>query len=269
MNRIMAVLYGAGALVVGYLALSIAFKVRDLGGGVLVLVFAGLAAFFARIAWKDWNEPDGRTLAPAPRPAPSRVAQPSADSVRLEDQIAALANAGLVLAPGRTIEELLQSWSREDYEADPWNLLLFMYGSEVEAEPWGRAFCERGWNFDMECLEQAGDYARVFQQIVRITGGRDLVTNLSDDFSPDAETAAIRYTVMGQARTLRARVDNDWADPEAVEAFVRDLEAAAKGAPRFWAADNGQASVLFFITKAEAAKINALSPGILQRYVDA
>ncbi len=269
MNRIMAVLYGAGALFIGGLALSIAVKVTDPGGWVLVLVFAGVAAFFVRSAWKDWNAPDDRSLAPAPRPAPSRAVEPLAEAVGLEDQIAALADAGLVLAPGRTIEELLQSWAREDYEADPWNLLLFMYGSEVEAEPWGRAFCERGWNFDMECLEQAGDYARAFQQIVRITGQPGLVTDLSDDFSPDAETAVIRYTVMGQARTLKARVDNDWADPEAVGAFFRDLEAAAKGASRFWAADNGQASVLFFVTKAEAAKINALSPGILQRYVDA
>lgn len=269
MNRIMAVLYGAGALFIGGLALSLAPKVTDPGGWVLVLVFAGVAAFFVRSAWKDWHAPDDRSLVPAPRPTPSRAAESSAETAHLEDQIAALADAGLVLAPGRTIEELLQSWAREDYENDPWNLLLFMYGSEVEAEPWGRVFCERGWNFDMECLEQAGDYARAFQSIVRITGRPDLIADLSDDFDPDADTAVIRYTVKGEPRTLTARVDNDWADPEAVQAFVRDLEAAAGGASRFWAADNGQASVLFFITKAEAAKINALSPGILQRYADA
>lgn len=268
MNRILAVLYGVGALFIGFMAVSLAFKVKDVGGGVLVLVFAGVAAFLARSAWKDWRTPDSQSMAPTPAPARA-VRRPSADAVRLEDQIAALADAGLVVAPGRTIDELLQSWAREDYEGDPWNLLLFMYGSEVEAEPWGRVFCERGWNFDMECLEQAGDYARAFAQIVRLTGRPDLVTDLSDDFDIDARTCEIRYAVQGRPRVLKARVDNDWADPAAVEAFVRDVEAAAGGDRRFWAADNGQASVLFFVTDAEAAKINALSSDILQRYVEA
>lgn len=271
MNRILAVVYAGAALFIGWQAAAIALIAKDLGGWVLVLVFAGVAAFLARGAWKDWNRPDGQIANPAPRAGPSSALttprRQTADAVPLELQIARLADAGLLMVPGRTINELLLSWPREDYEDDPYNLLLFMYGSDVEEEPWGRPFCERGWNFDMECLAEAGDYARAFTHIVRITGRPGLVTDLSDDFNPHAGTATIRYTINGSARVLKAVVDNDWADPEAVAAFVKDIEAGVSDGRRFWAADNGQASVLFFITEDEANKVNALRPGVLERYV--
>lgn len=272
MNRFMAFIYGAAALFIGVMALSIALGPKgDVSGWVLALAFAAVAAFLARSAWKDWQTPDNQILPPAPKMTRSTAAAtpagPPINAVPLEDQIAALAGAGLTLAPGRTINELLLSWPREDYEeGDPYNLLLFMYGGEVEAEPRGRAFCKRGWEFDMECLEKAGDYARAFERIVRTTGRPDLVTDLSDDFNVDAETAEIRYTVNGRQRVLNADVTDDWADPKAVTAFVKDVEAAVGDHRRFWAADNGQGSILFFITEAEATKINSLRAGILERY---
>ncbi len=274
MNRFVALIAGGAALFIGFMALQIAFGPKgDASGWVMVAVFAGGAAFLARMAWKDWNTPDSQSLNPATRRKPSPTAapvsaRPDAETVPLERQIDALSDAGLSLAPGRTIDELLESWAREDYEGNPYNLLLFMYGSEVEAAPSGRAFCERGRDFDMECLAEAGDYARAFERIVRTTGRPQLVTDLSDDFRFDARTVEIKYAINGRRRVLRARVDNDWADPEAVTTFVKDVEAGIGDDRRFWASDNGQSSVLFFITEAEAAKINRLRAGILQRYID-
>ena len=80
-----------------------------------------------------------------------------------------------------------------------------------------------------------------------------------------AETATIRYTINGRARVLSAKVDHDWADPEAVAAFARDLETTIGDGRHFWAADNGQASVLFFLTDAEADKVNSLRTDVLVR----
>lgn len=272
LNRLFALVWGAAALFIGYQAVWFASVAKtDPFGWGMVLLFGGIAAYFARSAWKDWKTPTDHRPGSDPKPKASRAAAPSrpADTpVPLEDQIRTLRDGGLVLAPGRTIDELLVSWPREDYEGDPYNLLLFMYGSEVEAAPWGRGFCERGWNFDMECLEQAGDYARAFEQIVRTTGQPQLVTDLTDDFHPDARAVEIRYAINGRRRVLKARVDNDWADPDAVTTFVKDVEAGIGDDRRFWASDNGQSSVLFFITEAEAAKINGVCAGILQRYID-
>lgn len=66
---------------------------------------------------------------------------------------------------------------------------------------------------------------------------------------------------------IRARVDDDWADPAAVARFIQDLEATIADGRHFWAADNGQAAILFCLADDEAEKINALRPGILTRYV--
>lgn len=276
MRYINTLMWALAALFVGGLAIKIGLGPKgDMSGWVMTAVFAAVAGVCAWLAWKDWHAPQAQMPKPQ-RPSQAdqtpKVAAPSSGladvgSVPLETQIQALAVAGLRLAPGRTVGELLTSWSRQEYETDPYNLLLFMYGSEVEAEPWGRWFSDRGWNFDMECLSEAGDYGRAFEQIVRITGQPDLVTSLSDDFNFNAETATIRYRLKGQPRELTARVDNDWADPEAVAAFVGELERAVGDGRRFWAADNGQASVLFFLADDEAARINALRPGVIVPYL--
>ncbi|MEZ5970357.1 MAG: hypothetical protein R3C31_00940 [Hyphomonadaceae bacterium] len=277
MNRLFALVWAAAGAFIGFQALSIALGPKgDASGWWLALAFAVVAVFFFWRALREWATADApvvKPIASAPRQqSPSSNSAPGAwrgAPVPLETQIAALSDAGLTMAPGRSIEELFVSWPRADYEQDPYNLILFMYGSEVEAEPAGRWFCERGWNFDMECLSEAGDYAEAFGQIARITGQPQLVSDLSDNFDIDQSFCEIGYAINGRQRTLKARVDNDWADPEAATAFVRDLEAAVGDGRRFWAADNGQASVLFFLTDAEAAKINALRKNILEFYANA
>ncbi len=277
MTRILAWVWALAALVIGYMAFQIAVGPKaDSSGWWLAAVFSAGAGFAARKAWREWTTPKvfvPQASAPPHRPAePVLPAAPApgawcGDPVPLEAQIEALKDAGLQMEPGRSVSELLGSWPRADYENDPYNLILFMYGSEVEAEPWGRKFCQRGWNFDMECLSEAGDYARAFREIAGITGRPELVAELSDTFDLNAETCTITYTIKSRRTEIEARVDNDWADPAAVATFVRDLETAIADERHFWAADNGQSSILFFLTDGEAAKINALRPGLLLRYV--
>jgi hypothetical protein len=271
MNRIVA-LAGAG-LLVAVLALSINAGPEAEAAAWLVALGSLLAAAF--FGWRVWREPQARgaqagTIAKVQSSRNAGADFPGAwrgPSVPLATQIDALKGAGLALAPGRTIDELLTSWPRAEYESDPYNLLLFMYGVEVEVQPWGRFFCERGWNFDMECLNEAGDYVRAFENILRITGQPRLATRMSDNFNPNAKVCEIRYTMGGRASVLKAKVGDDWADPEAVAAFVRDVETTIGDGRHFWAADNGQASVLFFLTDAEAARVNELRSDILMRYV--
>jgi hypothetical protein len=263
------------AIVMGYMSVSIAIGPKaDASGWWLAAGFAAAALFCALRAMSDWRLPDARMPQPGPHAASAQRSPPPdapgawrGAPVPLEVQIERLKEAGLEMMAGRSVDELLVSWPRADYETDPYNLLLFMYGGEVEAEPWGRYFCERGWNFDMECLSGRGDYVRAFTDIARITGHLQRVSDMVDNFSFNAGTCEIAYTLDGRRKVLRARVDNDWADPKAVAAFMLDLESAIGDGRHFWAADNGQASVLFYLTDAEAAKINALRRDILQRYV--
>ena len=276
MDRIVALAWVVAACVSGFYAFAIALGPKgDASGWAMALAFVIAAVYCVWRAWRAFFKPpeipsfQPRAAQQSPRPTADFPGAWRGDPVSLELQIEALKEAGLVLASGRTIDELLKSWPRADYETDPYNLILFMYGSDVEAEPWGRAFCERGWNFDMECVVEAGDYVRAFECILRTTGQEELVTLISDNFRFGTETCEIRYTIDGRERVLSAKINNDWADPEAVAAFVRDLEVAIDDGRHFWAADNGQTSILFFITDVEALKINALRAGVLERYVAA
>ena len=62
--------------------------------------------------------------------------------VPLERQLEELRSCGITMLPERTLNELLLSFGREEYEGDPYQVLLTRLGGEVEAEPWGRRFSD-------------------------------------------------------------------------------------------------------------------------------
>ena len=69
--------------------------------------------------------------------------------MKLENQIEELAALGLILNEGIKIEDLLISWTKEEYEQTPFDLILSIYGEEVEERPLGRYFCDQAWQLDM------------------------------------------------------------------------------------------------------------------------
>jgi hypothetical protein len=180
--------------------------------------------------------------------------------VTLEQQLETLSQFGLKLNEGVTLDDLLYSWSRDEYEKQPFDLILFMLGSEVEREPWGRNVCNRAWNFDVECIEDTGSYVTIVQNFCRVAGLPDLITDLEDFVDIDDETAWLKYTVDGEKRHYKIAIDNDWADPATVTAIMDDIERDGK---RFYAKDNGQASIWFYLDKTAADKLNTLTGNAL------
>ena len=67
--------------------------------------------------------------------------------MQLEKQIQMLGGFGFALEPGVAVEDLLYSFDREGYEAEPFDLIFFIMGVEIEREPWGRRFCKRIWTY--------------------------------------------------------------------------------------------------------------------------
>lgn len=88
----------------------------------------------------------------------------------LEQQLAKLAELGLQLADGVHVDDLIYSFDREDFERQPFDLVLFALGIEVEREPWRRAVCERVWNFDTGCIESSS--VMVINSIAKTTARR-------------------------------------------------------------------------------------------------
>jgi len=246
-----------------------------------VLLFAGYKIIeeWRRVMTSDdTKEPAGKlarealkagmpdTAPPEPDDASGLQAKLSSvfERVPLEKQIADFAAAGLTLSPGRTVEEVLSVWPREEYEKDPYQCLLFTYAIEVETEPRGRWFCKSGWNWDTECIFEPGSYVEVLRNIERLTG-QEVFSALFDNAEPAASgMAEITYAIRGgEIKKAAVILSNDWADVQAVSGILLEIQDTIGDGRQFYAGDNGQAVLVYFITADTAARLNKLKPGLL------
>jgi hypothetical protein len=178
-------------------------------------------------------------------------------AIPLEQQLTALARIGLVLNPGITVEDLLLSATREEYEDAPYWQLLYTLGSEVEGEPWDRRICDGVWHLDTECIEGPGDYARVVQELARTAGVAERVSDVQDHVDVEAREAWVSYRLDGAARRLMAVVDSDWLDPDVLAALQADLEQP----PRAFAdLADGQSVLFVCLAPEQLSALNALVP---------
>lgn len=179
----------------------------------------------------------------------------------LEQQLAKLAELGLKLDDGITIDDILFSFDRNDYEERPYDLILFVLGIEVERAPWGRSVCSRVWNFDTECINSTGDYARIVKRFCEVAGQPDRLKDVSDFVDIDAGKAWLKYKVDGTDRNWPVEVNDDWADTLTLNYVMDDIERDGR---RFYFKDNGQAMVLFYLDSKTAAELNRLSNNALK-----
>lgn len=178
--------------------------------------------------------------------------------MQLEKQIQMIGGFGFALEPGVTVEDLLYSFDREGYEAEPFDLIFFIMGVEIEREPWGRRFCKRIWNFDTECIEQTGDYVRIAEELSDVAGKPDALESITDFVDLESKTGWLKYKVSDVERHWDIEIDDDWADPIVTSYIMDDLETDGR---RFYGKDNGQASIICYLAKEEAKRLNELCHG--------
>jgi hypothetical protein len=132
--------------------------------------------------------------------------------MKLETQLEKLAELGLSLNEGVTIDDLLySSLDRSTFEDNPFDPILHALGIEVEREPWGRWMCDRVWNFDTECIYATGDYVNIVKRLCLLTGNTELV-DINDFFDLEANSAWLEYTIDGRNQRHAIEINDDWAD---------------------------------------------------------
>jgi len=177
-------------------------------------------------------------------------------SYTLEDQIEILNEFGISLNENVTIDDLLYSFDREAYESKPFDLILHVYGIDIEREPWGRKISNSAWNFDVECIEDNGSYINIVKNVARISDNEENLTNIQDSVNFETEEAWVSYSINGKEKHYNAKFDNDWADPTTVLSIMSDL---TENGFSFYAKDNGQASIWFYLDDKTAKKLNKYS----------
>lgn len=164
--------------------------------------------------------------------------------MRLEDQLDILARCGISLLPGRTVDELLDSFEREQYEQEPFTLLLMMLGSEVETGPGaGARFSDAVWTLDTECIEDRGDYARIAKRMRALAKGDLPIEDIKDRVDLEEGVAWLSFRIDGRVERWEATVDDDWIDQTILSRFAALL--ASRGSPRrFFYLDLGGQNIL-------------------------
>jgi hypothetical protein len=175
--------------------------------------------------------------------------------MELEDQLAKLAELGLVLNPGITSEDLLYSENREAFTARPFVLLLFLLGSEVERKPWGRRICNRVWSFDLECIATTGDYVKIVRKLCLLTGNEDRLTEVVDYIDLDEGECWLEYNITEHRRHLTIEVNDDWADMLALSYVMEDIQCDGY---QFYALDSSEVMIILYLDRSTAEKLSDL-----------
>ena len=179
--------------------------------------------------------------------------------MKLETQLEQLAELGLVLNPGITIDDLLCSIDRSEFEQEPFECLLYSFGTEVEREPRGRRICNQVWNFDpefdLEHIITTGDYVAIVQNLCFLSGKSDALTDLVDYMNVAASECWLEYTIGDCRRHWTIEANDDWADMMTITDVMEDLQQDGK---QFYAKDNGQVMILFYLDRVTAEKLSDL-----------
>ena len=185
-----------------------------------------------------------------------------ASEIVLEDQIKILSDLGINLNEGVSIDDLLYSWDRKDYESKPFDTILFSYGSEVEREPWGRNVCDRVWNFDVEFIEGNGSYVEIVKRFSLVANTSERISDVRDLVDFESGEAWVSYIIDGEHRKYDIVIDDDWADPDAVASIMEDMKGHGFD---FYYIDNGQASIWLYLNRTNAQKLRELSNNSLKK----
>ena len=184
--------------------------------------------------------------------------------VPLEIQLEKLGELGLKLDPAVDIEDLLDSYPREDLEDPAFHLLLAVLGFNVEREPYDQPNCTRAWNLDTECIYGTGDYVGIVSRLLRVADKpENFFTEITDSIDFDSDEAWLQYRRGdGTVRHWEIEVNDDWVDETAIAKVMGDIESDGS---HFYSKDNGQAMILYYLDDEAAEQLEELAPGQISR----
>lgn len=177
-----------------------------------------------------------------------------AEPLTLEQKLAILTECGLSLAPPFTVQHLLESWSREQFEEPGFTMALIGLGMTEEQPPW-RNHSVNVWHFDTECIEDNGSYVRIAERMAELTQGTLVIEDVRDEVNIEEEIATLDFVHDGQPVGLKLKVNEDWVDPTVFTHFVRMLASADASKVFLHHDTQGQDCVIACVTRDQFAAL--------------
>jgi hypothetical protein len=178
--------------------------------------------------------------------------------ISLEKQLETLDACGIRLHSEISILNLLDSFGREEYEKEPFVLLLTVMGGELEAEPF-IYISDDIWHFDTECIEDHNDYVKIAQRLADLAGTALPLEDLKDYVDIEEGEAWVSFKLDGKEYKWKAEVEDDWVDTKIISQFARLLANRGSG-KRFTYYDlGGQDCLIGCSTEEEIEKLRSLT----------
>jgi hypothetical protein len=184
--------------------------------------------------------------------------------MKIKEQLDVLAAVGLTLSEGVTIDDLLISFSEKEFEDPPFDLLLTMLGSEVEAEPYGRPFSTFACTVDMNGIHGDGDYTLIAERLRRLSGEDLLFKVAYDHVDVEKRAAQLRYEALGQHVDFTPEVIDSWTDAMIVTKTLRLIKYLQSGVKDFYFKLNGTENVFYYLSKEQGDKLIEVGRGSVE-----
>jgi len=152
------------------------------------------------------------------------------------------------------VQDLLESWPRENFEEPGFNLALVGLGMTEERPPW-RLHSVNTWHFDTECIEDNGAYVRIAERMAEMTQGSLVLKNIRDRVDIEAGIATLDFEHAGQPVHIDLEVNDDWVDPALFSHFIRLLAISDPAKLYLHHGTAGQDCILACVTREQFAAL--------------
>jgi hypothetical protein len=184
---------------------------------------------------------------------------PSTES--LEEKLEALASCGITLRPEFSIDDLLSSWDRAEYEEPGFELTLVGIGMTQEEPPW-KPRSENLWHFDTECIEDHGAYAAIAKRMVELAGGSLPLTDIEDYVDIEECKAWLSFKLESKSIKIDLAVEDDWVDSKIFGHFARLLAEKDRSKTYLYYDLGGQDCIIGCLDRENYQKLRKLIPKV-------
>lgn len=179
----------------------------------------------------------------------------------LEEKLEALASCGISLRPEFSVNDLLSSWDRSEYEEPGFNHTLVGVGMTQEKPPWTPRSTNL-WHFDTECIEDHGAYVDIATRMAELAGGSLPLMSIEDYVDIEEGSAWLAFKLDGRAIKIDCEVKDDWVDPKIFGHFVRLLATKDSSKIFFYYDLGGQDCIIGCLDRQNYKKLRGLIPKV-------
>lgn len=177
-----------------------------------------------------------------------------------EEQLQNLADCGIKLRSQFSPEVLFEEWKKEDFEKEPYEMLLVALGGDKETETWQwTPLSNNIWHFDTECIEDFGDYAEIAVRM-RDLAEEDLpLESIGDYIDIEEEIAWLEFGLDGRKYHWDLQIEDDWVDTEIFGMFIELLENRGSNKKYTYFDLRGQDCLIGCCTAEQLAKLRKVT----------